>query len=223
MNADDVPLRLYPSLDSQLHPVPCRCPWAIKTRTTKGGAKETDSLLQDYHDCEWGVPLHDDQRHFEFLVLESFQAGLSWQLVLQKREGFRCAFDNFAPAAIADYGADAIERLLQDSRIIRNRSKIEGAINNARCFLEIQKQWSSFDAYIWHFSNGETQHNSWHQATQIPAKTPLAEQIAGDLKQYGFRRLGAITVYAYLQAIGIVNDHLQSCFRYAELKYPTTQ
>ncbi len=199
-----------------------RCPWAIKgaakITTATSTIKEADWLLQDYHDCEWGLPLHDDQRHFEFLLLESFQAGLNWQLILQRREAFRYAFSNFQPAVVAQYGADKVQRLLHDSSIIRHHSKIEGAINNARCFLAVQKQWGSFDAYIWHFTEGQTLHNNWHEAAQVPAKSTLAEQIARDLKQYGFCRLGAITVYAYLQAIGIVNDHLQSCFRYAELR-----
>ena len=187
-----------------------RCPWATKASRPPG-------LLQNYHDCEWGVPLHDEQRHFEFLLLESFQAGLSWQIILQRREALGKAFSGFDPALIAQYRQGDVERLLQDRRSIRNRSKIEGAINNAGRFLQVQSEWGSFDTYIWHFTEGRSWHNGWHEASQVPTTSPLAEQVACDLKQRGFRRFGAITAYAHLQAIGVINDHLQSCFRYAEL------
>ncbi|WGK69733.1 DNA-3-methyladenine glycosylase I [Candidatus Haliotispira prima] len=189
-----------------------RCPWAAGQ-----GDEQSRARMRLYHDREWGVPLHDERRHFEFLLLETFQAGLSWQCILNRREGFRAAFAAFDPVRVAVFGRNDVERLLQDSGIIRNRSKIEGTIQNARCFLEVQQQWGNFDAYIWHFTEGKSLQNSWREAGQVPVSSPLAEKVAGDLKQRGFCRVGAVTIYAHLQAIGVIQDHLQSCFRYRDL------
>ncbi len=190
-----------------------RCPWAQGK-----GSSQSRLRLRCYHDTEWGVPLHDEQRHFEFLLLESFQAGLSWQCVLDRREGFGLAFAAFDAVRVASFERSDIEHLLQNRSIIRNRSKIEGAVHNARCFLQVQQQWGSFDRYIWHFTDGQSRHNAWREAAQLPASSPLSETIAADLKQRGFCRLGSITVYAHLQAIGVVNDHLIGCFRYDQLQ-----
>ncbi|MEM9424191.1 MAG: DNA-3-methyladenine glycosylase I [Spirochaetota bacterium] len=188
-----------------------RCPWASK------GKAENIQLLQDYHDREWGVPLHDDNRHFELLLLEWFQAGLSWLLILQRRMAFRQAFSDFDPARVALYSSADIEELLGNSSIIRHRAKIEGAIHNAGRFLTVQEEWGSFDVYIWHFTEGKSLHNVWHKSSDVPSAGPLGREVAHDLKRRGFQRLGPVTTYAYLQAIGVVNDHLHSCFRYAEL------
>ena len=201
-----------------------RCAWvpssiSAKIYQNRARVMESQKLLQDYHDFEWGVPLHDEKRHFEFLLLETFQAGLSWQLILQRREALRQAFSNFDPVTVAQYSEKEIKQLLQNTQIIRNRSKIEGNIHNADCFLKVQKEWGCFDNYIWHFTEGRSLHNNWQNASEIPSSNPLAEQICRDLKQYGFRLLGPITTYAYLQAIGVVNDHLQSCFRHIELTF----
>lgn len=167
-----------------------------------------------YHDEEWGVPLHNDQKLFEFLVLEGFQAGLSWQLVLNKRENFRKAFDGFIPEIVANYSEVKIESLVQDKSIIRNRQKIKGCINNAQRFLEIQKEFESFDKYIWKFVNYKPIVNIFSAIKELPAKTELSDEISADLKKRGFKFVGSTVVYAHMQATGMVNDHLTFCWRY---------
>lgn len=177
-----------------------RCPWC-----------GDDPLYVEYHDKEWGKPLHNDQRLFEFLLLESFQAGLSWITILRKRENFRKAFDNFDARKVAKYGDEKIERLLLDSGIIRNRAKIEAAINNARIYLEIQKEYSSFDKYIWQFVDHKPILNQRRELTDIPAITPEATQMSKTLKKRGFKFIGPTTCYAFMQATGMVNDHFVDC------------
>jgi DNA-3-methyladenine glycosylase I len=171
-----------------------------------------------YHDEEWGVPLHDDRKLFEFFVLEGFQAGLSWQIVLNKREGFRKAFDHFDPAIVANYNENKIEELIQDKSIIRNKMKITACVNNARRFLEIQKEYGSFDNYIWKFVDLKPVVNCFADIKELPAKTPLSDEISADLKKRGFKFVGSTVIYAHMQATGMVNDHLIFCFRYEELK-----
>jgi DNA-3-methyladenine glycosylase I len=183
-----------------------RCSWS-----------ESDELYIKYHDLEWGTPVHDDRKHFEFLVLESFQAGLSWHTILKKRENFRKAFDKFDPVKVAKYDKKKIEKLMKDAGIIRNRKKIEAAINNAKRFLEVQKEFGSFDKYIWGFTDHKPKINSWKRMAQIPTTTKLSDEISKDLKERGFKFVGSTTIYAHLQAIGVVNDHIVSCFRYNEL------
>jgi DNA-3-methyladenine glycosylase I len=184
-----------------------RCSWC-----------ESGELYIKYHDEEWGVPVHDDTKHFEFLILESFQAGLSWSTILKKRENFRKAFDAFNPKKIARYDKKKVGVLLKDSGIIRNRMKIEASINNAKRFLEVKKEFGSFDKYIWGFTNFKPVVNKWKKLSQIPATTKLSDDISKDLKKRGFKFVGSTIIYAHLQAIGIVNDHVVSCFRYKELK-----
>jgi DNA-3-methyladenine glycosylase I len=170
-----------------------------------------------YHDEEWGTPVHDDRLHFEFLVLEMFQAGLSWMTVLKKREAFRKAFRGFEPEVVAQFGDADIERLLGDAGIIRNRLKISAAIRNARLFLDIQKEAGSFDKYIWGFTGGSPVVNNWKTISQIPATSGLSDSVSADLKQRGFKFVGSTIIYAHLQATGIVNDHITACFRWKEL------
>jgi len=176
-----------------------------------------DARMMAYHDDEWGVPLHDDRRHFEFLVLDAFQAGLSWRTVLHKRENFRRAFDDFDAAKIARYGERERERLLADAGIIRNRQKVDATIGNARAFLELQEREDGFDGWIWQFTGGTTIQNSWGELSDLPAKTPEAEAMSRALKAEGFRFVGPTICYAYMQAAGMVNDHVTRCFRWAEL------
>lgn len=183
-----------------------RCPWC-----------GSDPLYVAYHDEEWGVPVHDDRKHFEFLVLESAQAGLSWLTVLRKRENYRALYDGFDPVKVAAYDESKVTALLGDAGIIRNRKKIEASIGNARCFLAIQKEYGSFDRYIWSFTEGKPVTNAWAQLSELPAKTPLSDTVAKDLKARGFKFLGTTIIYAHLQAIGIINDHLVDCFRYNEV------
>ena len=171
-----------------------------------------------YHDEEWGVPVHDDRKHFEFLILEGAQAGLSWSTILKRRDGYRKAFADFDPVLVAEYGDAKYESLLQDPSIIRNRLKIRSAINNAKKFLEVQKEFGSFDSYIWKFTGGKPLVNSWEKMSDIPAKTELSDRVSKDLKKRGFNFVGSTIIYAHLQATGIVNDHEVSCFRYKELK-----
>jgi DNA-3-methyladenine glycosylase I len=171
-----------------------------------------------YHDEEWGVPLHDDQKLFEFFVLEGFQAGLSWQIVLNKRENFRRAFDNFNVEIVAKYDKTKIAELIQDKSIIRNKQKIAATVNNANCFLEVQKEFGSFDKYIWQFVDFKPVINSFSTMSELPAKTALSDKIAADLKKRGFKFVGSTVIYAHMQATGMVNDHLVSCFRYAEVQ-----
>ena len=176
-----------------------------------------DELYRSYHDSEWGVPVHEDRKHFEFLVLDAMQAGLSWLTILRKRANFRRAFDDFDPGLVADYGQEKINSLLQDSGIVRNRRKIEAAVINARYFLEIQKEFGAFDDYIWGFTGGRTIHNSWQKVQDIPAKSPESEQMSRDLVKRGFKFVGPTICYAYMQAAGLVNDHTLDCFRYRDL------
>jgi len=170
-----------------------------------------------YHDEEWGVPVHEDRKHFEFLILEGAQAGLSWSTILKRRSGYRKAFADFDPEKVAGYSNKKYEELLLDSSIIRNRLKIKSAINNAQRFLEVQNDFGSFDNYIWRFTDGKPNINSWEKMSEIPAKTELSDRVSKDLKKRGFTFVGSTIIYAHLQATGIVNDHEISCFRYREL------
>jgi len=176
-----------------------------------------DPLMIAYHDNEWGVPVHDDRKHFEFMVLDAFQAGLSWAIVLKKREGFRKAFDNFNLKKIAAYDEKKIKALLQDSNIIRNQLKIRATVNNAQRFQEIQQEFGNFDKYIWQFTANKTKINKWISHDNIPATSPESDAMSKDLKKRGFKFVGSTICYAYMQAAGMVNDHLVSCFRYKEL------
>jgi DNA-3-methyladenine glycosylase I len=168
----------------------------------------------NYHDQEWGVPLHDEHKHFEFLLLECMQAGLSWHTILLKRENFRKAFANFEVKKVAAFNNDDIERLMSDPGIIRYRLKIEAAINNGRAFMAVQNEFGSFDAYIWSFTQNKTVVNHWQELKQVPTKTQLSDTISKDMKARGFKFVGSTTIYSHLQAIGIVNDHLVSCFKH---------
>lgn len=179
-----------------------RCEWA---RT---------ELSIAYHDEEWGVPQHDDERLFELLILEGAQAGLSWETILKKRERYREVFDGFDPAKVARYDRRTIERLLADPGIVRNRRKVEAAVQNARAFLDVQNQFGSFDAYIWRFVDGDPIKNAWRSLKQIPAQTPESRAMSKDLRKRGFNFVGPTICYAYMQATGMVNDHVVGCFRY---------
>jgi len=183
-----------------------RCDWC----------KENELYIK-YHDEEWGVPLHDDIKQFEFLVLESAQAGLSWLTVLRKRENYRKAYDNFDPLKVSKYRDGKIDELVGNAGIIRNIKKIEASINNAGRFIGVQKEYGSFDKYIWRFVDYKPVINTWKDISEIPAKTGLSDEISGDLKKRGFKFIGSTIIYAHLQAVGIVNDHLVSCFRYQQL------
>ncbi len=183
-----------------------RCAWS-----------ENDELMNRYHDEEWGQPVHDDRKHFEFLVLESAQAGLSWRTVLHKRENYREAYDNFDPRVVAGYGDGEIEELLNNPGIIRNRKKIEASINNAVRFLEVQEEFGSFDAYLWHFNDRRQVVNRWKRLEDLPARTELSDRISADMKRRGFKFVGSTIIYSHLQAVGVVNDHLVHCFRYSEV------
>jgi len=187
-----------------------RCPWCLG-----------QPIYQAYHDEEWGVPVHDDQRLFEFLVLEGAQAGLSWLTILRRREGYRRAYQGFDPAVVAAFGPRDVTRLQQDPGIIRNHRKITGSIRNAAAFLKIQEEHGSFARYIWGFVEGQPIVNHWSRPEQVPATTPLAARISRDLIGHGFCFVGPVIVYAHLQATGLVNDHLVSCFRHAELQAGT--
>ena len=167
-----------------------------------------------YHDTEWGVPVYDDQKHFEFLVLESAQAGLSWITILKKRENYRKAYDNFDPKKVARYTDAKKAKLMADAGIVRNRLKIEASINNAKLFLVIQKEFGSFSDYIWSFTKGKPVIGKWKTISEIPPRTELSDTIAADLKKRGFKFLGSVIIYSHLQATGIINDHIKSCFRY---------
>ena len=176
-----------------------------------------DPLMIEYHDREWGVPVHDDRKQFEFLVLEGAQAGLSWRTVLHKREAFRAAFAGFDPEKVARFGARDVGRLLKDAGIIRNRLKIEAAIKNARAFLALREELGSFDAYIWRFVGGKPKVNRWKSLREIPAKSRESDALSKDLKQRGFSFVGSTIVYAHMQATGLVNDHIVGCRRWKEL------
>lgn len=184
-----------------------RCPWS--------GSQD---FYVHYHDTEWGVPVHDDRTLFEFLVLEGAQAGLSWSTILKKRENYRKAFAGFDPAKVGRFGARDMTRLLGDPGIVRNRLKIESAIDNARAFLEVQEEHGSFDRWIWSFVGGRPVQNAFESMKQVPAKTPLSDTVSKELKKRGFRFVGSTIVYAHMQATGMVNDHLVSCFRWKECR-----
>lgn len=184
-----------------------RCPWC-----------GNDELYIKYHDEEWGTPVHDDQKHFEFLVLESAQAGLSWITILKKRENYRKAYEEFDPIKVASFNQEKIEELMNNPGIVRNRRKIEASINNAQRFLEIIREFGKFDYYIWAFVETQPILNQWKNLSEVPAKTKLSDEISKDLKKRGFRFLGSTIVYSYMQAVGLVNDHLISCFKYNALK-----
>ncbi|MEJ2003613.1 MAG: DNA-3-methyladenine glycosylase I [Cyclobacteriaceae bacterium] len=170
-----------------------------------------------YHDKEWGVPVHDDRVHFEFLILEGAQAGLSWATVLKKREGYRRAFAGFDPVKVAAYPDARIDELVKDPSIIRNRLKVASAISNARCYLEIQREFGSFDKYIWQFVDGKTIHNHWETLDDCPATSAESDALSKDLKKRGFKFVGSTIIYAHMQACGLINDHTTDCFRHREL------
>lgn len=187
-----------------------RCEWS----GSEGGGH---ALMIEYHDQEWGVPVHDEMLLFEFLILEGAQAGLSWSTVLNKRQRYREVFDGFDPQKVASYGEAKIAELLGDPGIIRNRLKVRSAISNAQLFLKAQEEYGSFDSFIWQFVDGEPKINSWHQLSDIPATTPASDAMSRVLKKAGFRFVGSTICYAFMQATGMVNDHTTSCFRYEEL------
>jgi len=188
------------------------------TKTICAWVPDDNELYRTYHNEEWGVPLFDDNKIFEFLVLESAQAGLSWLTVLRKRENYRKAFKKFDPVKVARFTQPKIEKLLKDPGIIRNRMKVEAAVNNAKRFLEIQKEFGSFSKYIWGFVGGKPIQNKRRTIKQLPAKTPLAEKIAKDMKKHGFKFLGPTVLYAHMQATGMVNDHTTDCYRHTQVK-----
>lgn len=182
-----------------------RCEWA------------KSELMMAYHDQEWGAPAHDEGTLFEFLILEGAQAGLSWETILNKRENYRAAFDNFEPGIVADYDQEKVETLLSNPGIVRNRRKVEAAVNNAKVFLEIQQEFGSFDAFLWRFVDGKPVINTWRTSVEIPASTPRSEALSKDLKKRGCKFVGPTICYAFMQATGMVNDHTTDCFRHAEL------
>lgn len=182
-----------------------RCGWA------------TNDLAVEYHDREWGVPLHDERSLFEFLILEGAQAGLSWDTILRKRQNYRTAFDNFEPKKVAAYGEKKIFELLQNEGIVRNRLKVNSAVRNARAFRSVQDELGSFDAYVWSFVDGEPVMNRWRSLSEVPASTSLSDTLSKDLKQRGFNFVGSTICYAFMQATGMVNDHVVSCFRHSEV------
>lgn len=183
-----------------------RCDWA-----------QSNELETLYHDEEWGVPSHDDRYLFEMLILEGAQSGLSWATILQKRAGYLKAFDNFDARKIAKYTPKRIEKLLQDTGIVRNKAKVNATVSNAKVFLEIQEEFGSFDKYIWSFVGGKPINNSWEDVSDVPTSTAESDAMSKDLKKRGFKFVGSTTCYAYMQAVGMVNDHLKSCFRYKEV------
>jgi DNA-3-methyladenine glycosylase I len=187
--------------------VPKRCAWVTGS----------NPLMLEYHDREWGVPVHDDGKHFEFLILEGAQAGLNWSIILNKREGYRRAFSGFDPSKVARYSEKRVQKLLLDPGIIRNRQKIEAAVRNARAFLTTQEEFGTFDAYAWRFVGGKPKVNRWRLMKQIPATSPESDAFSKDLKQRGFSFVGSTIIYAHMQAVGMVNDHLVDCFRYREV------
>ena len=177
-----------------------------------------DQLMLEYHDREWGVPVHDDRKHFEFLVLEAAQAGLSWSIVLKKREGYRRAFAGFDPEKVARFTAKRIDKLVLNPEIIRNRMKIEAAVRNARALLKVQEEFGNFDSYCWRFVDGRPKINRWKIMGKIPATSPESDAFSKDLKQRGFSFVGSTVIYAHMQAVGMVNDHLVDCFRYRQIQ-----
>ena len=185
---------------------PKRCDWA------------RDEMSIAYHDAEWGVPLHDDRALFEFLILEGAQAGLSWSTILKKRDAYRAAFDRFDPRAVAAYDEARMAALLANVGIVRNRLKIQSSVTNARAFLDVQKQFGSFDAYIWQFTGGRPRLNRWRSLDQVPPRSEQSDAMSKDLAKRGFRFVGSTICYAFMQATGMVNDHLTGCFRYKEVR-----
>jgi len=184
-----------------------RCDWA-----------NTNPLEVEHHDDEWGVPVHDDRLLFEMLILEGAQSGLSWATILQKRAGYLKAFDNFDAVKIAKYSDKKIEKLLQNPGIVRHKLKINATVENARRFLEVQKEYGSFDAFIWSFVGAKPINNAWKNASDVPSCSPVSDEMSKQLKKKGFKFIGSTTCYAYMQAVGMVNDHLVSCFRYSDVK-----
>ena len=183
-----------------------RCPWS-----------GDDPLMQQYHDREWGVPVHNDRRWFEFIVLDAFQAGLSWRTILHRREAFHKVFYGFDPQRVAAMSATAIARAIANPAIIRNRLKIRAAVTNAQAFLKLQERWGSFDTFIWSFTDNQVIHNRWPTEDAVPANTGLSDKVSKALKQQGFSFVGSTICYSFLQAGGVINDHLTTCFRYREL------
>ena len=183
-----------------------RCPWA------------KSDLNVRYHDTEWGVPVHDDRLLFEFLILEGAQAGLSWETILNKRENYRTAFDGFEPAVVANYGPRKLQSLLADVGIVRNRLKIAAAVKNAQSFLAVQDEFGTFDSYLWGFVGHQPKQNAWKSMKEVPAKTPESDSLSKDLKRRGFTFVGSTICYAFMQAVGMVNDHLLGCFRHDDLR-----
>ena len=189
-----------------MKPIP-RCDWC-----------QSNALMMHYHDTEWGVPVHDDRVHFEFLLLDAFQAGLSWQTIINKRDNFRVAFDDFDYDKIADYEEDKVITLLNDPGIIRNKLKVASTIQNARAFISIRQEYGTFDDYIWQFTGFKTLVNSWKVQSEIPASTKESDAMSKSLKKHGFNFVGTTICYAYMQAAGMVNDHLVHCFRYKKIQ-----
>ena len=185
-----------------------RCPWS----------EGVSPAYRDYHDTEWGVPVHDDRKQFEFLILEGAQAGLSWSTVLHRRAGYRRAFADFDPHKVARFTPARIEKLLLDPGIIRNRLKVTAAVSNARAFLELQDEFGSFDRYIWGFVDGRPVVNRWRDQSEVPATSPISDALSNDMKKRGFRFVGSTILYAHLQATGLINDHLLSCFRHTQCR-----
>jgi DNA-3-methyladenine glycosylase I len=181
-----------------------RCPWS------------GSGLMQAYHDVEWGIPVHADRALFEFLILEGAQAGLSWSTILNKRENYRLAFDHFDPAVVAGYGPEKMDELLQNPGIVRNRLKIQSAVTNAQAFLRVQREFGCFDVYVWQFVGGTPRRNAWRDGNEIPTRTDESDRLSKDLQQRGFKFVGTTICYAFMQAVGMVNDHLVSCFCYAQ-------
>ena len=193
-------------MQNRTNPNPTRCPWP------------SDDLYIAYHDTEWGVPIHDDRLLFEFLILEGAQAGLSWHTILKKRQNYRAAFDQFDPAKVARYNAAKIAQLLADPGIVRNRLKIAATVQNAKSFLAVQEEFSTFDQYIWRFVEGKSIVNHWRSMKEVPPRTEISDTMSKDLKQRGFKFVGSTICYAHMQATGMVNDHLITCFRQKELQ-----
>ena len=183
-----------------------RCDWCLG-----------NELYMAYHDTEWGVPVHDDRRHFEFLILEGAQAGLSWLTVLRKRESYRKAYDGFDPARVARYNDRKVASLLADPGIVRNRKKVESSITNAQAFLTVRKEFGTFDRYLWGFVDGKPVRNRWKSISEIPTTSELAVRLSADLKKRGFRFVGPTIIYSHLQAVGVINDHLEGCFRHKQV------
>ena len=193
-------------MTSVYDPKQTRCPWA------------RSELMIRYHDDEWGVPVHDDRKLFEFLILEGAQAGLSWETILNKRENYRAAFDGFDPEKVARYQRRKIAQLLKNPGIVRNRLKVASAVSNARALLQVREEFGSFDRYIWQFVEGRPRVNSWKSAKQVPPRTPESDAMSKALTKQGFNFVGSTICYAFMQAVGMVNDHVTDCFRYTDLK-----